>query len=97
VTTAEPHPLYAAIDAAISEHGWPEEAYGIHLNKYGRCGVNALGAGLPDGWGDTCVDAYSMAMEAKRRLEQGRADAAARRELLAFCADNNISPTLIRA
>lgn len=91
------HPLYAAIDAAIAEHGWPDEAWSMYLNKHNRRCVNAMGAGQPDGWGETMVDAHRMALEAKSRVEQARADDEARRALLAFCEQQNINPGLVRA
>lgn len=91
------HPTLTAIDAAIAEHGWPDDAYSMYLNKHGRRCVNAIGAGEPDGWGETMVDAYRMALTAKSRLEQSRADDEARRALLAFCEAQNINPGLVRA
>jgi hypothetical protein len=90
------HPLFAALDAAVAEHGWPDGVYSIYGNTHGHRSIGLNGTGLPDGYGKTYVQAAAMGDEAKRRLEQTRNDDAAAKRLRELALANGINPGLVR-
>jgi hypothetical protein len=95
------HPIYAAIDAAIAEHGWPDDADSIFLrDNYGKslhCSVtlnNVTPGSAP--MRPTLAEAATYAIaerDARRALANDLAAAAKLRKL---AEEHGISPELVK-
>jgi hypothetical protein len=94
------HPLYAAIDAAIAQHGWDNEADAIFIRDYGthkHCSVtlrNVMPGTAPIR--PSLADAAEFAI-VERNARQGLAnDLSAAAKLRKLAEEHGISPELVK-
>ena len=96
------HPLFAALDAALAEHGWPADCEYLHvtgpslLRSTPRCSVYLVGESLQAHVGDNFIDAYGLAIAARDKRLALRRDEAAKATLRTLAANAGIDPVLVK-
>lgn len=96
------HPLFAALDAALAEHGWPADCEYLHVTGPSLvrppplCCVYLVGGSLQAHSDDSFAVAYELAIAARDKRLALRRDDAAKAALRKLAANAGIDPDLVR-